>query len=173
MNGYLSSLGTSENVLVSFEYGTTTSYGNTTASQSMSTPGAFNANITGLAPGTVYHFRAKATGTTTVYGSDMTFTTLPINRAPVLNPIGNKTVKEMSTLTFTLSATDPDGDPLTFSASNLPPGASFNPVTRTFTWTPTYWQSGVYSNIRFQVSDGSLIDYEYITITVRNVRFRF
>ncbi|MBU0573329.1 MAG: putative Ig domain-containing protein, partial [Candidatus Margulisbacteria bacterium] len=72
-------------------------------------------------------------------------------------------------LSFVISATDPDNNPLSYSASNLPSGASFNASTRTFSWTPTYDQSGTYNNITFTVSDGSLTDSESITITVNNV----
>ena len=92
--------------------------------------------------------------------------TININEAPVLALIGNKSVNEGEPLEFIISATDPDGDTLTYSASTLPSGASFNPDTRTFSWTPLYSQAGVYSNVRFEVSDGSLTDYEEITITV-------
>jgi hypothetical protein len=92
-----------------------------------------------------------------------------ISRPPVLSPIGSRTTHEGETLTFAVSATDPDGDDLTYSAANLPSGASFNPTTRTFSWTPTSDQAGAYSDIRFQVSDGSLTDSESITITVGNV----
>ena len=76
LNGILTSLGTAPMINVSFEYGTTTSYGNTTPSQSMTTAGAFSANITGLSPDATCHFRAKADGGTAgiAYGSDMTFT---------------------------------------------------------------------------------------------------
>ena len=88
------------------------------------------------------------------------------NRAPVLNAVGNKAVVELSTLAFTISATDLDGDTLTYSASNVPQGATFQPATRTFSWTPAYGQSGTYTNVHFQVTDGKLTDYEYITITV-------
>ncbi len=85
---------------------------------------------------------------------------------PTLNTIGPGTVRTGETLTFTVSATDPDGDALTYSASNLPQGASFNPTTRTFSWTPTDDQAGLYSDISFQVSDGSLTDSQTISITV-------
>jgi phosphodiesterase/alkaline phosphatase D-like protein len=78
LNGNLTIMGTASTVTVSFEWGTTTSYGNTTPTQVMSGTGAFNAPLTGLAPNTLYHFRAKATGDGTVYGSDMTFNTLAI-----------------------------------------------------------------------------------------------
>jgi hypothetical protein len=74
-------------------------------------------------------------------------------------------VVEGQPIEFTVSATDPDGDPLTFSASNLPEGASFDTATATFSWTPRYDQAGVYV-VRFEVSDGVLSDFEDVTITV-------
>jgi hypothetical protein len=85
----------------------------------------------------------------------------------VLDSIGNKSINEGQTLSFTLSGLDPDGDNLTYSASNLPPGASFDAVTRAFSWTPAYEQAGIYNNVHFEVTDGSLSDSEDITITVR------
>jgi len=88
------------------------------------------------------------------------------NNPPVLNPIGNKVINEGELLEFTISASDPDGDPLTFSASNLPAGADFGTDTRTFSWTPASGQAGTYPDVHFQVSDGSLTDSEDITITV-------
>jgi PKD repeat protein len=92
------------------------------------------------------------------------------NNPPVLKPIGNKTVDEGGTLTFTIFATDPDGDTLTFSAGNLPTGASFDKDSQTFSWTPTYEQGGnYYYDVTFTVSDGLLTDWETITITVGNV----
>jgi hypothetical protein len=95
--------------------------------------------------------------------------TASIDRPPVLNAIGNRNVNEGSTLSFILSASDADGDALTYSASNLPLGATFDPATRTFSWTPGYSQAGVYASVHFQVSDGKMTDYEDITITVGNV----
>jgi hypothetical protein len=87
------------------------------------------------------------------------------NHAPVLDAIGNRAVVELATLSFTISATDPEGDTLTYTASNLPQGASFDPLSRTFSWTPEDGQAGIYTKIHFQVSDGSLSDTEDITIT--------
>jgi hypothetical protein len=87
--------------------------------------------------------------------------------APVLDPIGDRTIDETISYTFTVNAFDPDNPmDLVFSASNLPSGASFDPGTRTFTWTPARGQSGVYSGINFKVSDGTYTDSEDITITV-------
>jgi len=92
-----------------------------------------------------------------------------VNRAPVLEEIGDKLVNENSLLAFTISATDPDGDALIYSASNLPPGATFDPNTRRFAWTPAFGQAGIYRDVHFEVTDGELTDFENITITVRGI----
>jgi subtilisin family serine protease/fibronectin type 3 domain-containing protein len=106
-------------------------------------------------------------GSVTVSRS-VTVTVTKPNGPPVLNAIGPKTVDENHALTFTVSASDPDNDQLTYSVPSLPIGASFDPATRTFSWTPTYEQSGVY-NVTFEVSDGKLTSAETITITVNDV----
>ena len=84
LNGNLTSLGSVNSVSVSFEYGTTTSYGSTTASQNLAAAGSFDAFITALVPNTAYHFRAVAVGSSTVYGSDMTFSTAQQSAAPAV-----------------------------------------------------------------------------------------
>ncbi len=55
-----------------------------------------------------------------------------VNLPPVLQPIGNKTVDENSTLSFTINGNDPDipAQTLSYSASGLPSGAAFNSATR-------------------------------------------
>lgn len=65
---------------VTFEYGTTTSYGNTVNASPNSVTGNTNtsvsATITSLQANTTYHFRVKAVNSVgTTYGSDVTFTT--------------------------------------------------------------------------------------------------
>ncbi|RKX21878.1 MAG: hypothetical protein DRP35_03265, partial [Candidatus Zixiibacteriota bacterium] len=89
------------------------------------------------------------------------------NTPPVLDPIGDQNVDENVNLNFTISASDADGDPLTYSmTSDLPAGYTF--VGNVFDWTPTYDDAGVYT-ATFTVSDGTLTDEETITITVNNV----
>jgi hypothetical protein len=76
LNGRLLSLGQDSSVTVSFEYGLTDSYGETTSGQAMTEEGTFSASVTGLTTGTTYHYRAKAAGSDpgdVAYGSDMTF----------------------------------------------------------------------------------------------------
>ena len=71
---------------VSFQYGTTTAYGSTTPMQTQTgnTYRDIAANISGLSPNTVYHFRIVATNSAgTRSGSDRTFTTLGVTGSPV------------------------------------------------------------------------------------------
>ena len=92
-----------------------------------------------------------------------------VNRPPELEEIGDISTNESGLLEFTVNATDPDGDELTYTASNLPSGATFNSTTREFSWTPVSGQAGVYHDVNFDVTDGELIDFENITITVTGV----
>jgi hypothetical protein len=75
--GNLMALGGTPQVSVSFEYGPTQNYGQTTPSHSLTAPGRFSTTLSGLSPDITYHFRAKAVGDQTVYGPDMTFKTSP------------------------------------------------------------------------------------------------
>lgn len=71
---------------------------------------------------------------------------------PALNSIGNKSIYEGQNLDFTISAI---GEPLlSYSASNLPVGATFNSEAQKFSWEPSYGQAGIYSNVKFEVVDG-------------------
>jgi hypothetical protein len=56
---------------------------------------------------------------------------------------------------FTPSASDPDGDELTFSIQNKPSWASFTTSTGQLSGTPGNTQAGTYSNIVISVSDGT------------------
>jgi hypothetical protein len=77
----------------------------------------------------------------------------PVNDPPTLGPVADQTVNEAVTLAFQLTASDPEGDTLTFSAADLP-GAALNPATGEFTWTPDYSQAGNYA-VTFTVTDPS------------------
>lgn len=73
VNGTLDESG-SEACDCSFEWGLTTGYGNTTTPETKNTGETFSAGLTGLVPGTTYHFRAKAVNSSgTFYGADRTF----------------------------------------------------------------------------------------------------
>lgn len=97
------------------------------------------------------------------------------NHAPDLDPIGNKFVAPEETLTFTVTAVDPDLDSVTLYSGNLPSGASFDfegwnesiqKYTGAFTWTPSIAQEGVYEGVLFAADDGETASEELIRITV-------
>ena len=92
------------------------------------------------------------------------------NADPVLQAVEAKSVNELATLSFTATATDGDGDALTFSlAGTPPPGASINSTSGAFSWTPTERQDGMHT-ITVLVSDGSGgTDSEDVTVTVAEV----
>jgi hypothetical protein len=93
---------------------------------------------------------------------------------PILGAIGDRTVAEEIQLAFTAAATDPNGDPLTFTLAaaatgTFPPGAAITPAGA-FTWTPTEAQGPGTYRVRIVVSDqGSLSDDEEIAIAVSEV----
>ena len=93
LNGLLDPHGLTTTVY--FQYGTTTSYGLTTALRRVRLETRTRmsaANISGLTANTTYHFRIVATNSAgTRYGSDRTFTTLSATGPPVVttNPATN------------------------------------------------------------------------------------
>ena len=88
---------------------------------------------------------------------------------PVLTNPGDKNVDELATLSFTLSATDPDTDLLTYSITiGVLPGMILDPSTGVFSWTPSEVQDGIHS-VTFTASDGTDSDSETILITVNEV----
>ena len=105
LNGSLDDLGTASPVDVSFEWGETTAYGNTTATAiSMAATGDFDAAITGLDPSTTYHFRARAAGDGVSYGADMTFTTETVLVSIKVTP-SNVSTPDGMTKQFTATGT--------------------------------------------------------------------
>ncbi|MBI2549170.1 VCBS repeat-containing protein, partial [Candidatus Woesearchaeota archaeon] len=93
------------------------------------------------------------------------------NHAPVLEDIGNQSIKENATLLIQLHASDPDNDTLLFSTNAemvLPENVSFNENSGVLNWTPTFDDSGDYL-LLFNVTDGEFSDEEIITLVVENV----
>jgi len=112
-------------------------------------------------------------------GGTFTISSGPANHAPILDPIPGGTsqsVYEGQTLAFTVSASDPDGDRITLSASNLPPNSSFplvsgdSTASSTFTFNPDNTQGGNQYTVTFTVEDTlGLTDFENVTISVEEV----
>jgi PKD repeat protein len=93
------------------------------------------------------------------------------HQPPVLDSLGPKSVDEGQTLSFKVTASDPDGAFPALMVLNKPANASFADSgngTGGFTFAPSFTQAGPY-NVTFIASDGSLADSETVHITVDNV----
>src|SRR5881394_3670505 len=74
------------------------------------------------------------------------------NRAPTISGTPATTATVGTAYSFTPTASDPDGDTLTFSIANMPAWATFSTTTGQLSGTPT--AAGTFSNIAINVSDG-------------------
>ncbi|WP_410509908.1 disaggregatase related repeat-containing protein [Methanosarcina hadiensis] len=101
----------------------------------------------------------------TIYASKSGTKAIDTNQAPVMNSIQNTTVETGSILAFTVSASDGNGDTLTYSALNLPEGATLDSKSGIFRWAPSAGQEGTYI-LTFEVSDGKLNASATATINV-------
>ncbi|MDZ7342023.1 MAG: GDSL-type esterase/lipase family protein [candidate division KSB1 bacterium] len=92
------------------------------------------------------------------------------NKFPLFAAIPGATIRENQNLSFTVSATDADGDPVKYGIRNLPAGALFDSLgTKQFSWTPNYFQAGKYE-IHFIAKDNKGgFDDEPVIINVENV----
>jgi len=102
----------------------------------------------------------------------VTITVTGVNDAPVLDPVGNKTVDELTELSFTATASDVESDMLTFSLSGTVPAGAGITAGGDFTWTPSEAQGpGIYTFDVVVTDDGAptLSDSETITVTVDEV----
>jgi hypothetical protein len=92
-----------------------------------------------------------------------------VNRKPVFAKIMPVEVYEGDELRIELSASDPDNDAVSFSASGLPEGAELK--DNLFVWKPGYIVNGTKKefSVDFVVSDGIDKDTQKVKITVLNV----
>jgi hypothetical protein len=100
-------------------------------------------------------------------------TVLNVNAAPVFDNLGAWQIQEGQSVRFRAFALDPDNpgfvpqdrnadgqltilegsDPsVTYTVSGLPTGATFDPITAMFAWTPGYANAGIY-NVTFTATD--------------------
>ncbi|UCB51592.1 MAG: T9SS type A sorting domain-containing protein [Candidatus Zixiibacteriota bacterium] len=93
------------------------------------------------------------------------------NQPPVLASIGPQSVDENQNLSFSVSASDPDGTIPLLMAEDVPPNATFTDSgngTGRFDFNPDFTQAGIY-HVTFIASDGSLADSEVVEITVNDL----
>ena len=76
------------------------------------------------------------------------------NAAPTIQGTPTSSVLAGQQYSFQPSASDPNGDALTFAVTNLPSWAAFNTSTGRISGAPTSADVGTYSGITVTVSDG-------------------
>ena len=80
----------------------------------------------------------------------------PLDHAPVIGGTPSTNLVAGASYSFTPTASDPDGDALTFSVANRPSWASFSNTTGQLSGTATTGNVGIFSGIVISVSDGTL-----------------
>jgi hypothetical protein len=79
------------------------------------------------------------------------------NLPPIIAGTPMTTLSAGSFYTFTPTAADPDGDAITFAATNVPAWATFNSSTGALTGTPTEANVGMTGMITIEVSDSKAV----------------
>ena len=106
--------------------------------------------------GTTSNIRIRVSdGSETASLSAFNITVGNTNRAPTISGTPSTNVEEGTAYRFTPTASDPDGDALTYSINGLPNWASFDNQTGTLSGAPDSNSAGTYPNIVISVSDGS------------------
>ncbi len=91
-----------------------------------------------------------------------------LNQPPTLTLVANQASAEAAVITLPLVGGDPDGTPVTYSATGLPAGLSLNALTGVIAGTLTYASAGLHT-VTATVSDQSLTTSRTFTWTVTNV----
>lgn len=88
------------------------------------------------------------------------------NQPPTFAAMSDRIVGVGDRISFTVSATDPNGDPIALSASQLS-NATFDPASGRFTFTPAANQVGL-QQVTFTASDGQAQTQQTINFQVLN-----
>jgi hypothetical protein len=80
----------------------------------------------------------------------------PTNRAPTISGVPASGITTGQTYSFQPTASDPDGQALTYSVTRLPAWATFNASTGRLSGTPSSSYTGTFTGIVISVSDGRL-----------------
>jgi fibronectin type 3 domain-containing protein len=173
-----------------FQYGTTASYGSTSSSGSfgagITTVQSVNSTVSGLAPGTTYHYRLVASSSGgPANGSDLTFPTAVLNQ-PVLG-VGNVSASQRSgtkIVDIWYDLTSPSGNPVNVSMSiSINNGASFDLPASSFSgaigaavvagnsrqiiWNAgADWNNQVSSQVKFRITANSSVSGDSPAIIV-------
>jgi large repetitive protein len=117
--------------------------------------GVTGANVGTYAGVVIWVSDGKSTAQTAPFSIRVT-STAPANQAPTVSGSPASSVVAGNAYSFVPSASDPDGNALTFSIANKPSWATFSTTNGALTGTPTTAAVGTYSNIVITVSDGTV-----------------
>ncbi len=105
LNGTVSDAGGAPILLRGFAYGTSIAYGATSSESGPFSAGSFSAEVTGLSPNVLYHFRSFAANSAGVaYGGDATFTT-----SAAIPSLSTQAASSIASTSATLNGTITDG----------------------------------------------------------------
>jgi hypothetical protein len=108
-------------------------------------------------------------------GYSFSFRVVPGNHPPALALIANRTINELVRFSFTNSVSDVEADNAQFTFSldpGAPAGASLDPITGVFSWTPTEAQGPGTNLVTMRVTDDGIppmSDAKSFTLTVNEV----
>ena len=108
---------------------------------------------------------------TTLYVTHLNASSLGVvNAAPTISGSPSTSIEINQNYSFTPSASDADGDNLTYSATSLPSWATLSSSTGTLSGTPQAGDENIYSGITISVSDGTdTVSLASFSITVSAV----
>lgn len=116
----------------------------------------------------VYSIVISVTDGTAEVSRNRTLRVNNVNRTPtfVLNPAGDRTVMAGETFNLLAFAADPDEEPLTLSATGLPPNSTFDPASGRFSFTPDLSQFREQYVVEFTANDTVELLSRSIVLTV-------
>ncbi|QEG20491.1 putative Ig domain-containing protein [Mariniblastus fucicola] len=115
---------------------------------------------------------SDSTGRSDIEQFNITINETPIQQAPVFDPIQNRTIDELDSVAFNLTATDADtpNNELRYEAVRIPINATLDPVTGEFRWETNEFSGGYFFNIDVKVTDtDGLYDQKRFRIVVNEV----
>jgi len=139
-------------------------------SEDTTSPYSINWNTTTIANGShvlTAVARDAAGNATTSAAVTVNVSNTVANRAPALTQPANQTSAEGNAVLLALTASDPDGNALTYSATGLPTGLAVNASTGLISGTLPFTSAGSY-NVTATASDGLLSQSRSFTWAVTN-----
>lgn len=90
----------------------------------------------------------------------------PANASPSIASPGNQSSAEGDIVSLRLTASDPDGDPISYSATGLPPALSLDSTSGVISGSLSFTSAGVYT-VTVSAFDGALSGSQTFTWTVQ------